>query len=140
MPDAWYDWHTPVRPEDYLRDTPFRTKITMDFTFINPNPPSFGPATTEHKVTYTSYFINPGKIILTGVCKGFDFTFAERFVVEERFELTQIVNHTAMDEPDPVKRLKMFNVHVKWHHRLHFIKSCSFLESIIRKENRKTLD
>ena len=140
MPDIWYDWHTPVQPEDYERKIPLKTQISINFTFLNPDPPSFGPATTDHLVSFTSYFINPGKIILSGVCKGFEYTFADRFEVEERFELTQVVKPGAMDEPDPVKRLKMFSVRLEWHHRLHFVKGCSFLEGIIKSENKRMLN
>ena len=44
-----------------------------------------------------------------------------------------------MDELDPVKRLEMFSVNMKWHHRIHFVKSVSFLKGMIESESKKAV-
>ena len=72
-------------------------------------------------------------------CLGFNFTFSDRFIKEERLELTQIVRPGAMEETDPVNRLQMFSVNMKWQHRIHFIKSVSFLKSIVESESKKAV-
>ena len=137
MPGSWYDWHTEMPPEVFDNEIPLKTFLEINFKHIEPNPVPLQPPQTEHKISFSTYFISPGKIIIYWKIEGFNFMFSDRFVSECRIELTQNVQPGAMDEPDPAKRLSMFSVDLKWYFRLHFLKSIQFIQGVIEREAKK---
>ena len=59
------------------------------------------PKSTKNLLNYSTYLVNPNKVILFKRSEGREFIFAERFAPEFIFEISQTVDPRIEREKDP---------------------------------------
>lgn len=106
-------------------------KFTADLTHVVKNPVPLQPAKTENTCYYHTFLISPAQTYTYLKVIGRGYTFCDRFHVEQLWVMTQHQQPGAMDEPDPVKRLKMFSVHLQIKGRVNILKSLNFAKGTI---------
>jgi hypothetical protein len=129
-PEIWNDWRHKMTADE-LEKMELGYKFTADLTHVVKNPVPLQPAKTENIATYNTFLISPAQVYVFLKVLGRGYTFCDRFHVEQLWILTQHQQPGAMDEPDPVKRLKMFNVKLQIKGRVQILKSLNFAKGTI---------
>jgi len=114
---------------------PLYVAYEIDLIHVAKAPVPLQPKQSNNLNKFKTYFLSPRKVFTMLTSWGRGYTFCDRFNGEHLISITQTVDPAAMQEKDPIKRLKMFSVEIEVRARLHMLQSVFPLHAIIHAQN-----